>query len=511
MDSSTIFILYFQLYLYYLELCIKFVNESEKDHNMEVVGREDIKELFAKIMKSENAEFIAVYGRRRVGKTYLVRQYFKQNIVFDFTGAYEADTSIQLFNFMRELIRLNPQLEYVQTPTNWSEAFQILTDYIYALPKDGEKIVVFLDELPWLDQARSGFISALEYFWNQHGSKMHNLVLITCGSAASWIMQNLIQAKGGLYRRVTHAIELLPFTLCETEKYLDYLGLKFTRYQTIQLYSIIGGIPFYLNMIPKGKSVPQVINELFFEIRSPLSQEFIPLYRSLFTNADHAMAIVEALSIHPYGSNQENILKAVNIPAGGSFNRALNSLIECGFVKPMIPFGKKKKDTSYRLVDFYSHFYLRFVKGITDGRPNAWENFSSSAAFKAWSGYAFENVCIMHMKQIHQALGISGVFTTISSWKYPGTNEIRGSQIDLVISRKDGIIHLCEAKFSNAEYAMTNDYNTLLRQRRATFKAVTGTKNLVVNTLLTTYPAIKNKYYLEEIHSEIDMEALFMP
>ena len=476
---------------------------------MEVVGRKQVTQILDQLMLSNQPEFLAVYGRRRVGKTYLIRQYFEETLVFDFSGSYQGETSVQQYNFHKELLRVFPAMEVKAIPKSWDEAFQNLADYLYTIEHLHKKMVVFLDEVPWLDKPRSGFLSALEYFWNQHGSKMQKLMLVVCGSAASWMIQNILEAKGGLYRRITKSIELLPFTLHETQLYFEYLGLTYTHYQIIQLYMVLGGIPFYLKMIPRGLSVSQTIDALFFAPNAPLSNEFEPLYHSLFSNGSEAIDISLALSGKIYGLTRVEIMRAVNVAAGGSFSRIIKSMIDCGFVKVITPYGKKKKESIYRLTDFFTHFYLRFVKDAQKGRPNTWESFSSSPAYIAWTGYAFENICLLHMPQIHQELGIQGVYTEVSSWRFLGDDGWSGAQVDLIIDRKDGIIHLCEAKFSNNDFVITKDYNTKLRQKRASFKYITKTKKQVVTTLISTYPAVLNEYYLEEIHTEVQMDALF--
>jgi hypothetical protein len=474
-----------------------------------IVGRKKEKEILDYLMNSNQAEFVAIYGRRRVGKTFLIREYCQKNIVFDFTGSLETSTSIQLYQFFNELNRASDNRAANKIPENWSEAFHLLTNYLYSLEKENKKIVVFIDEVPWIDRPKSGFLSALQYFWNQHGSKMKYLVLITCGSAASWMIQNLINAKGGLYNRITQRIELKPFNLKETEEYFSYRNLTFTSYQMVQLYMVMGGIPFYLNAIKAGKSVHQIIDELCFEEGGLLADEFKPLYYSLFKNAENHLDIVKELVKHHYGMDRKQLSEKTKTPKGGTFSRTLDNLINCGFIMIVPPFGKKSKNTIYKVVDFYSIFFLKFIDGNTSSRKNVWQSLSNSAHFDAWSGYAYENICLTHLNAIHHSLGISGVYTKVNSWNFPGNEEMPGAQVDMVIERNDGIIHLCEAKFTTNEFIISKEYAASLRQKRAIFQYVTQTKKAVVTTLLTTYPAIQNKYYKEEIHTEVSMEVFF--
>ena len=474
-----------------------------------IIGRKKEKELLDDVMNSGQAEFVAIYGRRRVGKTYLIREYCQKNMVFDFTGSLETSTPIQLYQFFNELNRASDNRAANKIPENWSEAFHLLANYLYSLEKMDKKIVVFIDEVPWIDRPKSGFLSALQYFWNQHGSKMKYLVLITCGSAASWMIQNLIHAKGGLYNRITQRIELKPFSLKETEEYFLYRNLTFTPYQMIQLYMVMGGIPFYLNAIKAGKSVSQIIDALCFEEGGLLADEFKPLYYSLFKNAAYHLEIIRELVKHHYGIDRKVLVEKTKTPKGGTFSRIIDNLINCGFITSVSPFGKKSKNSIYKVVDFYSIFYLKFIEGNTSSRKNVWQSLSNSAHFDSWAGYAYENICLTHLNAIHQSLGISGVYTTVNSWHFPGNEEMPGAQVDLIIERNDGIIHLCEAKFTANEFVINKEYAARLRQKRAAFQYVTKTKKAIVTTLLTSYPAIQNKYYKEEIHTEVTMDAFF--
>lgn len=301
----------------------------------------------------------------------MIREYFKSHIKFSFTGAFEEKTKIQLDNFFREYIHRTKGKKETNPPKNWSMAFFYLSDYLYTLQNRKNKIVIFIDELPWLDRPKSGFVSALEYFWNQHVSAMDNVLLIVCGSAASWMQQKLLKAKGGLYNRITHRINLLPFNLHETELFCKKKNLKLSKYQIVQLYMVMGGIPFYLNELSQGKSAEQLIDEICFTSTGLLSNEYEQLYYSLFKNAENHLAIIEALASHPNGMNRTELIKKSNLPDGGTFTRTLDDLFESGFISKYRPFNKKKKDTIYKLIDFYSLFYLKFIKNNVKNIPHA--------------------------------------------------------------------------------------------------------------------------------------------
>ncbi len=474
-----------------------------------VIGRDREKKVMDKMLASDRPEFLAVYGRRRVGKTFLIREHFKNNIVFAFTGAYNVETGLQLGNFFREYLRVTTGKMEIMPPANWHTAFSYLADYLYTLKRRKRKQVVFIDELPWLDTPKSGFLPALEYFWNRHMSTMNNILLVVCGSAASWIHKKLMKSKGGLHNRLTGRINLKPFTLYETELFCKSKKLKLSRYQIIQLYMVMGGIPFYLNELTRGKSAVQLIDEICFTDTGLLSAEYDNLYYSLFKNADNHISIIESLARHTTGVVREVLVKESGLSDGGTFTRTLTELTESGFVEKYRPFNKKKKETIYRLMDMYSLFYLRFIKGKTGKQANTWQKIVSSSSFAAWSGYAYENISMLHISQILKKLGLSGIYTEISSWRSKGDKDIPGAQIDLLIDRKDGVVNLCEVKFTGEEFIITKNYVSDLRRKRSVFGHVTKTKKTIITTLITTYPAIRNEYYFEEIDSEVTMDDLF--
>lgn len=475
-----------------------------------LIGREYETEKLNSMLSSGTAEFLAVYGRRRVGKTFLIRQHLKNNIVFDFTGTRDGSKEEQLKNFFDEYLKKTNTKKRIATPSTWQDAFNYLVQYLKTLPKRKLKHVVFIDEMPWLDGSKSNFISALEYFWNQHVSAMDNILLIACGSASSWIKKKLINARGGLYNRITQRMKLLPFNLQETALFINTLGVKLTQFQIIEIYMAMGGIPFYLKEITKGKSATQLIDAICFSPKGLLNEEYSQLYHSLFKNADKHIKIIEALAIKPQGMPRADIARKTKL-SEASLSRSLEELVECDFISFYEPLINKKKTAIYKLTDLYSLFYLKFIKTNKGGGKGTWQQLSNKSTFTAWSGYAFENICMMHISQIKKALGIAGVYSTTSSWLFKGNETLPGCQIDMIIDRADQTINLCEAKFTKENFAITKNYAAQLRLKKTIFKQATQTKKVTFNTLLTTYPALRNEYYLEEIDNEITMDKLFEP
>jgi uncharacterized protein len=473
-----------------------------------IVGRDKEIEKLGKILTSPQSEFLAVYGRRRVGKTFLIRQFYKANMVFDFTGAKEATKIQQLQNFFAEYLNRTKGKKETKAPASWFEAFQYLANYLAGLKSTKTKHVVFIDEMPWIDTPKSDFVSALEYFWNQHASKMDNVLLIACGSASSWIRKKLISARGGLYNRVTQRMKLQPFTLHETELYLRSKGIKLPQYQILELYMTMGGIPFYLSEVEKGMSATQAINALCFSKGGLLYDEYAQLYFAIFKNAENHVAIIETLAAHPQGLSRTDIAHKANV-AEGSLSRALEELLESDFVAQLSPYQNKKKEAIYKLIDLYTLFYLKFIAPQKPGGQNEWELLSLQSSYMAWSGYAYENICMLHISQIKKALGISSVQTQQSSWKYKGDSTYPGAQIDLLIDRKDQCVNLCEAKFTKENFVIDKAYAEKLRMKKTVFKNATGSKKALFTTLISTYPALQNQYYQEEIVNEVTMDKLF--
>jgi len=472
-----------------------------------MVGRSVEIALLNRIETNEASAFVAVYGRRRVGKTYLIRTVFENKLNFQLTGIANVDRIQQLANFNAAYFRQFPNMEGKVTAKTWFDAFQLLIDGLEAL-NCGKKII-FLDELPWLDAPQSGFISALEHFWNSWASARKDVILIVCGSAAYWITHNLINNRGGLHNRVTHQIKLEPFTLGECEIFFKQKSAVFDRYQLIQLYMALGGIPFYLDRVESNKSATQNINDLCFKTTGALRNEFDNLYTSLFKKAEKHVAIIETLAQKSKGMKRAELLNMAKLPTGGSSTKILKELEESGFIRKYQSFEKREKSTIYQLSDFYSLFYLRFMKKSNLSDKNSWINRIDSPEIRAWSGYAYEMVCLSHLDQIKQALGIQGVLTNSSVWH--GNDSGRKAQIDLLIDRRDHVINLCEIKFSNDVFIIDKSYSMALREKMELFRSISHTKKSIFLTMITTFGLTQNEYAASIVQNQLTMDVLFLP
>lgn len=469
-----------------------------------IIGRDIEKNSLLKISESQNPEFVAVYGRRRVGKTFLIKRFFEEDFTFYLTGTANVGMNQQLINFYGAFNKYSTQS--LQTvPKSWFEAFDALQKLIQASSKPNK--VVFLDELPWLDTPKSNFVAALDYFWNSFGSTHSGLKLIVCGSAASWMLNELIKNKGGLHNRVSKRIFLKPFTLQETEKYLQAKNIVLERYQIVQLYAVMGGIPFYLNEVETGQSATQIIDNVCFSENGLLREEYNQLYSSLFKKADKHLAIVEALSSKAKGLTRDEIIALTKTPNGGTLSKVLEELEISGFIKKYPPFNKKSKESLYQLTDPYSLFYHKFIKNQRGFGTNTWLNLMDSSTYRAWSGYAFEYVCLSHIEQIKKALGISGVYSENSSWR--SQNADKNAQIDLLIDRKDGIITVCEMKFTNDEFEITKEYASKLRNKLNALKSESKTRKSIHLAMITTFGIKVNQHSLGLVQNSLNLDNLF--
>ncbi|WP_317897814.1 ATP-binding protein [Aurantibacillus circumpalustris] len=470
-----------------------------------IIGRIKEIELLNKNYKSSKSEFIALYGRRRVGKTYLVRTLFKKEFTFQLTGLAQAGLQDQLINF-NMAAQEQGLLKKKKNATNWMEAFQQIREGIQR--SNQKKKIIFIDELPWFDTPQASFIPALEHFWNSWVSARKDVLLIVCGSAASWMIHKLINNKGGLHNRVTQKIKIEPFTLSECEQLLRYKKINIDKYQTIQLYMVLGGIPFYWDAVQKGQSAAQTIDKLCFDANGLLTSEFQNLYASLFSKAERHKAIVLALSKKNKGLTRSEVSQSSKLANGGGLTRLLDELEESGFIRKYTPFGKKSRNSLYQLSDFFTLFHLKFMEGQKSFAKNYWVKMIDHPTQRAWSGYAFEQVCLAHILQIKQALGISGVETQVSSWKT--LLEKDGAQIDLVIDRRDGVINLCEMKFSINQFSIDKKYDSVLRNKTGAFKRETKTRKALFITLITTF-GLQNNAYSGNIQNDLKMDVLFHP
>jgi len=423
------------------------------------------------------------------------------------TGLKDADLEQQLSNFSLQITQYFPKQSF-DKPTSWLAAFNLLTK-VLRKSRSKKKPVIFFDELPWIAGKKSGFTEALGHWWNNWASQQ-SIVLVICGSAASWMIKHIVNAKGGLHNRITKLITLTPFTLSETKAFLESKKMKLSDYQIIQIYMAVGGIPHYLEQIKKGKSAAQNIQSMCFAKNGVLRSEFDNLYSALFDNATGHVKIIKALFSKAKGLDRKQILKATKMSDGGYFSDMLKELETSGFISTFEPLEKKKKDTLYRLTDEYSLFYLYFMANLSKKGSFNWNRAAQSQQYKIWCGYAFETLCIKHIDKIKEALGISGIQTNANSFLHRKNKAYnKGFQIDLLIDRKDDVINICEMKFYADEYKISADYAKNLRSKKEGLKQVSKTKKMVHLTFISTYGIVDNSHKLDLVDNDLKANILF--
>ncbi len=472
---------------------------------MNIIGREKEQYLLQHCLESKRPEFLAVYGRRRTGKTYLIKEYFKNQFSFYATGVADHKTKMQLSVFFDTLKRLG--CKESKCPRDWIEAFSMMRDVLESdnVKRDAltGKRVIFLDELPWMDTARSDLKTALDYFWNSWGASQADLLLIVCGSASSWIIDNVLSDKGGLYNRVTRSMQIKPFSLHECEELSVLNGLKMSRKQLIESYMIFGGIPYYLNMLDNRLSLAQNVDELLINENGELHYEYDRLFKSLFKKSEIHKKIIDALSQRRYGYSRTELLQETGLSSGKTFSDALSELEQCGFIRRYETAYSSKQGHIYQLIDPFTLFYHYFLK---NKRISSWVKFINTPAYNAWCGNSFEMLCLNHVVQIKSALGISGVETKEYTWR--SKTSTPGAQIDLLVDRNDDVINLCEMKYSSEEFVLDEDLSDDLIHKMETFQRETKTGKSIHITLVTTKGLKRNEYY-DVVQNVINMDDLF--
>jgi AAA+ ATPase superfamily predicted ATPase len=474
--------------------------------NTKIVGRKHEINKLQQLYNSGKPEFVAVYGRRRVGKTFLIREMFEKDFAFDLVGLANSSYKQQLMNFHFSMKRTLKQ--DFSVPSTWLEAFEQL---ITLLENSTQKRkIIFIDEISWLDTPRSNFLAALEHFWNGWACSKRDVMLIVCGSVTSWIVNNLIYNHGGLYNRVTASIELSPFTLHETEMFLKSKNIDWSHYLIAEIYMIFGGIPFYLEKLEQGKSVPQNVDNLFFAKKAEFKKEFQNLYRTLFNNSDDYEKVVRILSGNRMGLTRNEIIDKAKMKSGKRITKILNDLENSGFIRAYSQ-PKIKKEQIFQLVDAFTLFHFHFLENNNFRDEKFWTNTINTAKHNSWAGLAFEIVCLLHVREIKKKMEILGVQSTEYAWRSRKTYEnnlTKGAQIDLLIDRADNIVNVCEIKYSNLPYTIDKNYEEKLRTKIEVFRQETLPRKAIHLLMLTTFGVLQNKYY-GIVQNEITIDDLF--
>ncbi len=469
---------------------------------MEIIGRNEEIQEFRRIIVSDKSEFLVVYGRRRIGKTFLIREYFKDQFSYYITGLPNGTKKQQIGNFYAILLKHFSLKKNEKVASTWMGAFSHLMQYLSKQTK--KKKIIFLDELPWLATAKSDFMLALNNFWNHWASGRNDIILIVCGSAASWMIENVLQDKVGLHNRVTRRMRLLPFTLNETELFLKKKKFNLVHYEIAKLYMCLGGIPFYMDLLDNSISISQNIDKLFFTQKGALRNEFNELYQSLFKNATKHVAIIKALAQKSKGMGRLDILKYTKLPNAGSTTRILDELEESGFITKYPNFGKIKREAIYQLTDYFTLFHFKFIAKSSVLDKGFWLKKIESPAQNVWAGLTFELLCLQHIDCIKQKLGILGIDAQSTVWHN------KNAQIDLVIDRKDNVISICEIKFTKELFSIDKKCFQSLQNKMAQLRQEVSADKSLQLVMITTYGLTQSKYNSAIVQQEILLKDLFI-
>lgn len=453
-----------------------------------LVGREREISMLKKYMQSGKPEFVAIYGRRRVGKTYLIRQFFKDKFDFYTTGVIDGTRDEQMKAFTEALRLYGYQ---GRKPDTWMDAFSQLGDLLRAKAKRKRSpIIVFIDELPCFATLNSRFVRAFGYFWNSCASWIDNIKLIVCGSATSWIIRNVINDRGGLHNRITHQIHLHPFNLNQCETFFRHYQYKWNRLSILQAYMVLGGVPYYLGMLDKEKSVPDNIDALFFSKDAPLKQEFHRLFHSLFSEPENYIELLVLLASNKKGMNRTELSRKLKKSNNGHLGDMLQDLEYCDFIRQYRN-GQKSHNAIFQLTDHFTLFHMDFGrKGIND--THFWRNRIATPMQNTWYGHAFERVCLIHVAEIKQALHLDRIYCEYYAWRSKEAEP--AAQIDLLLDRADGIITICEMKYSKEVYTLKKKEYDNIQNRVGAFIEENGSRKGVQVVMVTTFGLKQNLY-----------------
>ncbi len=473
---------------------------------MKIISRKEEKKDLEYCERSKKSELICVYGRRRVGKTFLVEQTFR-DFAFRAVGLEKGTTKQQLKSFGQRLIEYGDDIK--QTPENWFEAFsrldKILSGESIRRSLNGKKIV-FLDEFPWFATKKSDFLVAFEDYWNRRGTQDGDLLFIICGSATSWIIKNVIKNTGNMFQRVTKKICVEPFTLAETELFFKDREFDWSREQIAECQMIFGGLPFFFDLMNTSQSLVKNINRLLFDKDALFGDETKKLLDATLSESPIYEKILSKLAFARYGIKKSELQVEIAAP-NGTYGRAVQDLVDCGYV---IEYKKKYEEYNplyIQLVDPFLLFHYHYLS--KEKRIDSYEDLIGNIGrYDNWRGTAFEILCLNNTASIKSALGIRGVKTECYPWYNSTDKKNERVQIDMVIERADKITNLCEIKYTNKPFVIDASYEQELIKKRDIFKEKTGTSQ-ALKVIIISAAGVSGTRYTSYISDIITLDDIF--
>ena len=493
-----------------------------------MIGRQKEINQLNKYCDENRSNLVAVYGRRRIGKTYFVRYMFEEHrkdcTFFDFTGAYNQNTQSQIDNFVAQVFLWFNEEPTVEIKT-WTKAFIFLTKVLLKRIEENpnKKLVLFFDEVPWVDKStKAGYISALGYFWNNFCERYTNFLVIVCGSNASWIKKKLLNGNEGPFNnRIDNTLPMYPFNLKETKDYLiNEKKMDIDNKSILELYMIFGGVAKYLSYIDASKDIDENISNIFFGINGRMFNEYTEVFKSLFTNnAPKYKKIMDFLATKKSGLNTSEIAKHLEMKVGATIKDFLDDLSECGFIKPIASLGSKG-EYLFIVSDPYCLFYNDWMKGISKNKAinlplDYWNQQIDTKKYTSWSGFAFEIASIINIDLYLKARGKAAVLKNVYSWNFTKMyDNDKGAQIDLVIEYDNNSYDLVECKYWKDIYPLSEtEKNKILNKKAMFIKHVIGAKvkYKIDLIMLTAFGSVRNKHYNTlNINSDIQLQDLLI-
>ena len=440
-----------------------------------IIGRKDEEEHLLWRLSHDEGQFIAVYGRRGTGKTFFVEELLGERIDLTVTGIPGGSRKDELHNFSRELsARSGQKFPFTRS---WMDAFRQLRSFIETR-KEQESIIVFLDELQWMDTPKSRFLTMLGHFWNSYGNWVRNFRLIIASSDPGWMIQKVFGDPGELYGRIVCRLWLRPFTLRETEELLQRRGFHLDRRETLLAHMLTGGVPYFLTMLDPKESLAENTERLFFSPDAPLCAECESVLSSLsaVSEGSPGRRILELLAQNDRGLRIEEITKALKPEPEDIIQDALQGLEESGLTRVYGSFRKRKHGAVHCLSDSSLLFCLRFVRGCAGTPPRS---RSDAGERRTWMNAAFAISCLRHMNEIREAAGISRILVSICVWQPEGRPV-------LVFDRGDRAVSICEIEYSESPLSAAECLPHLQRLMEQ-FRAETRTKKALKPVMIAPY------------------------
>lgn len=477
-----------------------------------MIGRKKELALLNSLCEEEKSKLVVVHGRRRIGKTFLVDYMFqthrKDCLFFKFTGSADQNSSVQKDYFVEAIYEWF-KVEPSKPIEKWHEVFIFLKRTIEAEIKEKNhqgKVIVFIDEVAWIDKHnKAGFLSAFGHFYNTYIEKNNNLIVILCGSNASWIKNKILKdTSGPLYHRVDVEIPLYPFDLQETKEYL----IKEKRFDiddksVVDIYMILGGVAKYLSYLDSKLSIAQNINKLFFSLHAPLYSEYEALFKSLFYDkSSNHRKIMDLLISKQSGFEMMEIEKLLKEIKSSTLRVNIEELIDTGFIKPIARYAHASRNTKYIACDPLCNFFIKWVQPLSKNDIASlidyFETKSTSHDYIIWQGFAFEMVMISNIELYLKARGLSSGVKSIGYWDYTTQSEDEsGAQIDILIEYIGNTYDIVECKYYNDEFIIDKAYAKNIQNKKEMFIKY-GIKNKKFDlkvVMLTTYGTKINQYY----------------